>query len=227
MHGMADSVDGLPVIAAASHDTASAVAGTPLQGGGADAFISCGTWSLIGCERRAPVTTSDALDANVTNELGIDGSVRLLKNVTGLWLLEECRRWWSSQGTPHGAAELVAAAGELERREQHHRSGRPPVRGTRGHAGSDHGRLPRPQASRSRPRRRRSRAPSSTRSRSPGAPPSPQSSASGAWTSRRSTSSGVAPRCHSCVGSARARASAPWWPGRSRPRSSATRWCRR
>ena len=58
-------------------------------------YISCGTWSLVGCELAAPVTTPEALAANVTNELGVDGTVRLLKNVTGLWLLEECRRAWA------------------------------------------------------------------------------------------------------------------------------------
>ena len=92
------AVNGLRVIAAASHDTASAVAGTPLRDASTDVYISCGTWALVGCELPAPVTTDAALAANVTNELGVEGSVRLLKNVTGLWLLEECRRRWSADG---------------------------------------------------------------------------------------------------------------------------------
>jgi rhamnulokinase len=108
--GVDRRVDGLPVVAAASHDTASAVAGTPLREGGSDVYISCGTWALVGCERSAPVTTAEALAANVTNELGVDGSIRLLKNVTGLWLLEECRRWWEAHGDTSRAGELVAAA---------------------------------------------------------------------------------------------------------------------
>ena len=104
------TASGVPVVAVASHDTASAVAGTPLREGSTDVYISCGTWSLVGCELAAPVTTAAALAANVTNELGVDGSVRLLKNVTGLWLLEESRRWWSAHGEPVTAPQLVAAA---------------------------------------------------------------------------------------------------------------------
>ncbi len=100
------TVGGVRVVAAASHDTASAVAGTPLSPDGTDIYISCGTWALVGCERPAPVTTEAALAANVTNELGVGGTVRLLKNVTGLWLLEECRRQWPAASAP----ELVAAA---------------------------------------------------------------------------------------------------------------------
>ena len=102
--------DGIPVVAVASHDTASAVAGTPLRHGSGDVYISCGTWALVGCELSAPVTSDVALVANVTNELGVDGTVRLLKNVTGLWLLEESRRWWAAHGEPATAQELVAAA---------------------------------------------------------------------------------------------------------------------
>ena len=104
------TASGVPVVAVASHDTASAVAGTPLREGSTDVYISCGTWSLVGCELTAPVTTAAALAANVTNELGVDGSVRLLKNVTGLWLLEESRRWWSAHGEQPTAPQLVAAA---------------------------------------------------------------------------------------------------------------------
>ncbi len=110
VRGVDRTVDGLPVVAAASHDTASAVAGTPLRAGGSDVYISCGTWALVGCERSAPVTNSEALAANVTNELGVEGSTRLLKNVTGLWLLEECRRWWTAHGEASSAGDLVAAA---------------------------------------------------------------------------------------------------------------------
>ena len=109
VRGVDRSVDGLPVVAVASHDTASAVAGTPLGDDG-DLYISCGTWALVGSERATPVTGAEALAANVTNELGVDGSVRLLKNVTGLWLLEECRRWWAGHGAAATSEELVAVA---------------------------------------------------------------------------------------------------------------------
>ena len=113
VRGIDPAVNGLRVVAAASHDTASAVAGTPLRTGSADVYISCGTWALVGCELPAPVTTSAALAANVTNELGVEGSVRLLKNVTGLWLLEECRRRWSANGAEVSMQELIAAAEDV------------------------------------------------------------------------------------------------------------------
>jgi rhamnulokinase len=113
VRGVDPTVDGMRVVAAASHDTASAVVGTPLVGGGTDIYISCGTWALVGTERSDPVNTGEALAANVTNELGAGGTVRLLKNVTGLWLLEECRRAWSAEGHAWTAAELVAAAADV------------------------------------------------------------------------------------------------------------------
>jgi rhamnulokinase len=101
---------GVRVVAVASHDTASAVAGTPLSASRPGIYISCGTWALVGCELPAPVTTDDARRANVTNELGVGGTTRLLKNVTGLWLLEECRRAWAAHGIETGTAGLVEAA---------------------------------------------------------------------------------------------------------------------
>ena len=103
-------LDGLSVVACASHDTASAIAGTPLDPSRPSIYISCGTWALIGCELAAPLTTEEALLANVTNELGVGNSTRFLKNVTGLWLLEECRRSWESTGSRVSVDELVAAA---------------------------------------------------------------------------------------------------------------------
>jgi rhamnulokinase len=113
IRGIDRSVDGLRVVAAASHDTASAVAGIPLRPERAGIYISCGTWSLVGCEVAAPIASRDALTANVTNELGVNGTVRLLKNVTGLWLLEECRRAWAARGRATDVAELVTAAGAV------------------------------------------------------------------------------------------------------------------
>ena len=111
--GRYPALDGLSIVACASHDTASAVAGAPMLSSRPAIYISCGTWALIGCERSAPVTDVKALTANVTNELGVGDSTRLLKNVTGLWLLEECRRTWEAQGSALHVDELVEAAATL------------------------------------------------------------------------------------------------------------------
>jgi rhamnulokinase len=100
----ASGTAGAAVVAAATHDTGSAVAGTPL-GGDRAAFLSVGTWSLVGIESRAPVLGDDAFRANLTNEGGVGGTFRVLRNVTGLWLLEECRRQWG-----RSVDELLAAA---------------------------------------------------------------------------------------------------------------------
>jgi rhamnulokinase len=83
----------LPLIAVGSHDTASAVAGVP-AGGPDFAYISSGTWSLAGVELDAPVLTGASRAANFTNETGLDGTIRFLRNVTGLWLLQESMRGW-------------------------------------------------------------------------------------------------------------------------------------
>ena len=82
-----------PVIAVGSHDTASAVVGVPATTP-RFAYISCGTWSLVGVELDQPVLTEESRAANFTNELGVDGTVRYLRNVMGLWLLQECLREW-------------------------------------------------------------------------------------------------------------------------------------
>ncbi len=85
----------IAVIATCSHDTALAVAAAPAVDPGVSwAYISCGTWSLFGVERATPVVTPEALAAGFTNEAGLDGSIRLLKNLTGLWVLQECAREW-------------------------------------------------------------------------------------------------------------------------------------
>jgi sugar (pentulose or hexulose) kinase len=86
-------VAGATVIAAATHDTGSAFAGTPLAGEHA-AVLSVGTWSLVGIESTEPVLGDAAFRANLTNEGGVGGTFRVLRNVTGLWLFEECRRHW-------------------------------------------------------------------------------------------------------------------------------------
>ncbi|UPL11094.1 rhamnulokinase [Microbacterium sufflavum] len=100
----------LPVVAVASHDTASAVVAVPLESS-SSAFISCGTWGLVGVELRAPVLTDDAREANFTHERGADGRYRFLHNVTGLWLLSETVRAWEAEdGAPIALPELLAAA---------------------------------------------------------------------------------------------------------------------
>jgi rhamnulokinase len=87
----------VPVWAVGSHDTASAVVGVPAQSD-RFAYISCGTWSLVGLELDQPVLTEASRRANFTNELGVDGTVRYLRNVMGLWLLQESLRTWEEDG---------------------------------------------------------------------------------------------------------------------------------
>ena len=84
---------GAPVVATASHDTGAAVAAVPARGANW-AYISSGTWSLVGVEEKAPIITREALDRNFTNEGGVSGTIRFLKNVTGLWLVQQCRKAW-------------------------------------------------------------------------------------------------------------------------------------
>ena len=102
-----------PVIAVAEHDTGAAVAAVP-AGDAPFAYLSCGTWSLMGTEVAAPVLTERARELNFTNEGGVGGTFRLLKNIMGLWIIQECRRIWVQEGQDIGFAELV----ELARAEQ-------------------------------------------------------------------------------------------------------------
>lgn len=98
-----------PIVAPACHDTGSAVVAVPAET--ADyAYISSGTWSLVGIESRRPLTGPEALAANLTNEGGAFGTVRVLKNVMGLWLIQECRRAWARAGHELSYAEIMAAA---------------------------------------------------------------------------------------------------------------------
>jgi rhamnulokinase len=104
----------LEVIAVGSHDTASAVVAVPLSTPDA-AYISCGTWGLVGLELDAPIVTDAARAANFTNEGGVDGRVRFLHNVTGLWLLSETIRAWEAEdGVRVDLAELLAAAARAD-----------------------------------------------------------------------------------------------------------------
>ncbi|HVE18078.1 MAG TPA: rhamnulokinase family protein [Ilumatobacteraceae bacterium] len=99
----------LQIVAVGSHDTASAVVGVPMDPSSA-AFISCGTWGLVGVETELPVLTSESRRANFTNERGVDGRVRFLRNVMGLWLLSESVRAWESGGDRVDLAALLSAA---------------------------------------------------------------------------------------------------------------------
>lgn len=109
--------EGVPVVAVGSHDTASAVVAVPAEEDGRSgefAFISSGTWSLVGLELDRPVLSEAARLADFTNESGIDGTVRFLKNVSGLWLLSESLRTWRDQRLPGtDLAALLAAAAEV------------------------------------------------------------------------------------------------------------------
>jgi rhamnulokinase len=100
----------VPLIAVASHDTASAVASVPAVSPNF-AFISCGTWSLVGMELAEPVLSEDSRLANFSNEAGVDGTIRYLRNVAGLWLMQESMRSWSEAGfRPDRGALLSEAA---------------------------------------------------------------------------------------------------------------------
>jgi len=105
----------LAVIAPSTHDTGSAVAGTPLRPGWA--YISSGTWSLVGVERREPLINEDVARASFTNEGGAFGTIRFLKNVMGLWILESCRREWSATGLDVDYDRLLREVAALEGRQ--------------------------------------------------------------------------------------------------------------
>lgn len=102
------TIAGTPVIAPACHDTGSAVAAVCARD--SIAFLSSGTWSLVGTELDAPVMTAEAMRLNFTNEGGVNGTTRLLKNVMGLWILQGCRHWWTSQGHVYEYHDLMESA---------------------------------------------------------------------------------------------------------------------
>ena len=99
---------GTPIVVPACHDTASAMASVTT--GGSHAFLSSGTWSLLGTELQAPVITPEARDLNFTNEGGVCGTTGLLKNIAGMWLFESCRRSWARGGHEYTYDELLASA---------------------------------------------------------------------------------------------------------------------
>ncbi len=103
----------MPVIAPATHDTGSAVAAVPAQGDGW-CYISSGTWSLMGVELPEPIINDKVLAYNYTNEGGVGGTIRLLKNIMGMWPIQECRRHWIKEGTEHSYPELTKLAGDAK-----------------------------------------------------------------------------------------------------------------
>ncbi len=99
---------GTAVYTTASHDTASAIAAVPAAGNWC--YISSGTWSLMGVETNEPIINDNSLEANFTNEVGVAGTIRFLKNIPGLWLLQECRRAWAREGQEYSYADLMERA---------------------------------------------------------------------------------------------------------------------
>lgn len=102
-------LQGVSIVASCSHDTGAAVAAVPAEGSGW-AYISSGTWSLLGVERPTPIINEASRFHNFTNELGFGGSVRFLKNIAGLWIIQECRRSWTKDGDEYSYDDLMVEA---------------------------------------------------------------------------------------------------------------------
>jgi sugar (pentulose or hexulose) kinase len=103
----------IPVVATACHDTAAAVTGIPMTGTG-QLWLSSGTWSIMGIETDAAITSKQALAYGFCNDLGVQGDVHFLKNIAGLWLIQECKRQWALDGESLGYAEMAKLADEAE-----------------------------------------------------------------------------------------------------------------
>ena len=103
----------VPVIAVAGHDTASAVAAVPAEDE-QFAYLSSGTWSLMGIETREPIITDESFAMNFTNEGGVEGTTRVLKNITGMWLLEQCRAVWKAAGKDYSYPQIVEMTSQAE-----------------------------------------------------------------------------------------------------------------
>lgn len=106
--------NGLPVVNVGSHDTASAFAAVPVTDNEQCAFLSSGTWSLLGIELPEPIINDASLEANFTNEVGVCGTIRFLKNLSGLWVIQELRREWNEQGFGYSWAAMEAIALEAK-----------------------------------------------------------------------------------------------------------------
>jgi sugar (pentulose or hexulose) kinase len=102
--------DGLQVVAVGGHDTAGAFAAVPANKGERSAFLSSGTWSLLGAELEKPVINDAVLNADFTNEVGVCGTIRFLKNLSGLWMVQELRRVWTEQGHQYTWVEMAEMA---------------------------------------------------------------------------------------------------------------------
>ena len=103
------NIQDVPVIAVAGHDTASAIAAVPAENQNF-AYLSSGTWSLMGIEVKDPIINDQSYRLNFTNEGGVGGTTRFLKNITGMWLLEQCLKEWEQQGTKYSYSEIVELA---------------------------------------------------------------------------------------------------------------------
>ena len=115
VHGKAKQriqCENLPVYTVGSHDTASAVVGVPALSDGDFAYLSSGTWSLMGVENDQALCDPQSLDLGFTNEFGVDGSIRYLKNISGLWIVQECRREWQAMGEGFDYDQLTHMARE-------------------------------------------------------------------------------------------------------------------
>lgn len=111
-------ISGVKMIAVGSHDTASAVAGTPFEDRNA-AFLSCGTWSLLGMELDEPILTKESYEYNYTNEGGVEGKIRYLKNINGLWVMQNLRRNWCEFEGEVSFPDIIAAAKAAKRQDFH------------------------------------------------------------------------------------------------------------
>ncbi len=103
----------IPVIAVAGHDTGAAVAAVPAENENF-AYLSSGTWSLMGIEVKDPIITAESYEMNFTNEGGVDGTTRFLKNITGMWLLEQCRKGWKADGKSYNYSEIVEMCNSVD-----------------------------------------------------------------------------------------------------------------
>lgn len=103
---------GIPVVATACHDTAAAVTGIPMSR--EDLWLSSGTWSIMGIESDTAVTSAEALGYGFCNDFGVNGDIHSLKNIAGLWLIQECKRQWTQDGESLGYAEMAKLAEEAE-----------------------------------------------------------------------------------------------------------------
>ncbi|HOK04543.1 MAG TPA: rhamnulokinase family protein [Victivallales bacterium] len=106
--------ENIPFFHVGSHDTASAVAAVPSIGNEHFAYISCGTWALLGTEIDKPLLNEESQRANYTNEGGLNGKIRFLTNITGLWLLQECKRIWDSEGKKYSYSQMVEMGEKAE-----------------------------------------------------------------------------------------------------------------